>query len=173
MDGCYPNAHVAYRILLTIPVTVASAERSFSKLKLIKTYLRSTMSQERLNDLAMLSIEKKVVAKVDYAKLIDTFASKTARRVVFKNNWRRLWESLLKVVLLYHLRGISFKSMNNRKRPRMEARRDSSRGSEAAHMESRQTQLGWRRDEIARVEARRDDLAGERSEMTSHGSEAS
>ena len=54
---CFPNTTIAYRILLTIPVTVASAERSFSKLKLIKTYLRSTMSQERLNGLAMISIE--------------------------------------------------------------------------------------------------------------------
>ena len=38
------NACIAFRILLTILVTVASAERSFSKLKLIKSYLRSTMS---------------------------------------------------------------------------------------------------------------------------------
>ena len=42
----FPNACIAFRILLTIPVIVASAERSFSKLKLIKSYLRSTMSQE-------------------------------------------------------------------------------------------------------------------------------
>ncbi|CAA0830700.1 hAT dimerisation domain-containing protein / transposase-related [Striga hermonthica] len=44
----FPNAWVAYRILLTIPVTVASAKRSFSKLKLIKNYLRSTMSQDKI-----------------------------------------------------------------------------------------------------------------------------
>ena len=40
----FPNAYIAYRILLTIPVMVASMEISFSKLKLIKSYLRSTMS---------------------------------------------------------------------------------------------------------------------------------
>ena len=34
MDGCFPNAWVAYRILLTIPVTVASAKRSFLKIKI-------------------------------------------------------------------------------------------------------------------------------------------
>ncbi|XP_022874211.1 zinc finger MYM-type protein 1-like [Olea europaea var. sylvestris] len=56
MNGCFPNAYIPYKILLTIPVTVASVERSFSKLKLIKTYLRLTMSQQRLNGLAMLSI---------------------------------------------------------------------------------------------------------------------
>ena len=45
MDAdCYPNILVAYQILLTVPMTVASAERSFSKLKLLKNYLRSTMS---------------------------------------------------------------------------------------------------------------------------------
>ena len=54
----FPNAYVAYRIMLTIPVSVASAERSFSKLKLIKSYLRSSMCQERLSGLAILSVEK-------------------------------------------------------------------------------------------------------------------
>jgi len=55
--GCFPNVLVAYRILLTIPVTVASAERSFSKLKLLKTYMRSTMKQERLNGLRQLRLK--------------------------------------------------------------------------------------------------------------------
>ena len=68
--GCFPNAFIAYRILLTtIPVTVASAERSFSKLKLLKSYLRSTMTQERLNGLATIAIENDVLEKIKYMKL--------------------------------------------------------------------------------------------------------
>ena len=51
----FPNILLVYKILLTILVTVASAERSFSKLKILKSYLRSTMSQKRLNGLAIVS----------------------------------------------------------------------------------------------------------------------
>lgn len=54
-----PNIYIALRIYLTLLVTVVSAERSSSKLKLFKTYLRYTMSQEKRNFLAILSIEKK------------------------------------------------------------------------------------------------------------------
>lgn len=76
----FPNVSIAYRILLTLPVTVASTERSFSKLKLIKTYLRSTMSQERLNGLAILSIESEILEKLNLEDFIDDFASQNARR---------------------------------------------------------------------------------------------
>ncbi|GKA33018.1 zinc finger MYM-type protein 1-like protein [Tanacetum coccineum] len=75
---CFPNALIAYRVLLTIPVTVASAERSFSKLKLLKSYLRSSMSQERLNGLAMIAIE---ISNVDYKEMVKNFASRNARRI--------------------------------------------------------------------------------------------
>ena len=79
----FPNACITYRILLTIPVTVTSAKRIFSKLKLIKSYLRSTMSQERLSELAILSIERNMLEKIDYKSLINNFASKRARKMKF------------------------------------------------------------------------------------------
>ncbi|XP_066361267.1 uncharacterized protein [Miscanthus floridulus] len=83
--GCFPNATIAYRVLLTIPVTVASAERSFSKLKLLKTYLRSTMTQERLNDLAIIALEGEMLEKIDYEHIIEDFISKnTTRMMLFK-----------------------------------------------------------------------------------------
>ena len=75
---------MAYRILLTILVSIASAERSFSKLKLIKSYLRSTMSQQRLNELTLLSIEKDFLNEINYDNLIDNFASQKARKINFR-----------------------------------------------------------------------------------------
>ncbi|GJU97468.1 zinc finger MYM-type protein 1, partial [Tanacetum coccineum] len=80
-DDYYPNAIIAYRVLLTIPVTMASAERRFSKLKLLKSYLRSTMSQERLNVLALIAIENDILESVNYNDLINNFASKNVRRI--------------------------------------------------------------------------------------------
>jgi hypothetical protein len=60
-------------------VTVASAKRSFSKLKLLKNYLRSKMSQERLNGLAILCIEKILLDEIDIDTIINDFASKHVR----------------------------------------------------------------------------------------------
>ena len=80
---CFPNVSVAYRILLTVPMTVASAERSFSKLKLLKNYLRSTMSQERLNDLAMCTIERAIFDTIDLNTVLDDFASRNPPRSIF------------------------------------------------------------------------------------------
>lgn len=80
LEGIFPNLCISLRIFLTLPVTIASAERSFSKLKLIKNYLRSTMLQERLSDLTILSIESELARTVDFSQVIDSFASIKARR---------------------------------------------------------------------------------------------
>ena len=60
-----PNLTVLLRIFLTSSISVATCERSFSKLKLVKTYLRSQMSQRRLSSLAMLSIEREVSNRLE------------------------------------------------------------------------------------------------------------
>ena len=75
-----PDVATAFKIFLTLPVTVASAERSFSKLKLIKNYLRSTMCQERLSGLSILSIENHRARNLTYHTLLKKFAESNARR---------------------------------------------------------------------------------------------
>ena len=81
----YPDVRTAYMMYLTVPVTVATAERSFSKLKLIKNFLRSSMSQERLSGLSLLSIEHERAKTLDFRKAIKQFASAKARRKNFSS----------------------------------------------------------------------------------------
>uniref|UniRef100_A0A1Y1MZW7 TTF-type domain-containing protein n=1 Tax=Photinus pyralis TaxID=7054 RepID=A0A1Y1MZW7_PHOPY len=76
----YPNFATALHIFLTIPVTSASCERTFSKLKLLKNYLRSTMSQQRLSNTAILSIERIIAESISFDKYISDFASQKARQ---------------------------------------------------------------------------------------------
>jgi len=58
LGNSVPNIVIMLRIFLTIAAGVASCERSFSKLKLIKNYVSSSMSTLRLRNLAALSIEQ-------------------------------------------------------------------------------------------------------------------
>ena len=76
----FPGLTTICLLFITLPVTVASAERSFSKLKIIKNYLRSTMGQERLDELGMIAIENEEAKALNLDALIDTFAEKNARR---------------------------------------------------------------------------------------------
>ena len=66
------------KIFWTIPITSCSAERSFSCLRHLKNYLRSTMGQERLSTLALLEIEKDIIP--DIQKIIENFATNKPHR---------------------------------------------------------------------------------------------
>ena len=81
MASLSPNTFVALRVLLTLPVTVASGECTFSKLKLIRNYLRSTMSQERLNGLSTISIEHELAYKINLQEAVHAFAARKTRQV--------------------------------------------------------------------------------------------
>ena len=63
------------RIILTLPVSSCTAERSFSGLKRLKTYLRSRMAQERLNAVAIINVHKAILAHLDVDILIYNFIS--------------------------------------------------------------------------------------------------
>ena len=76
LDLVFPNLTVALRVFLTMPQTVASAERSSSKLKLIKTYLRSSMSNDRLTQLAVISIENSVARSISFDAILDKWECK-------------------------------------------------------------------------------------------------
>lgn len=69
-DG-FPLLSEILKLFMTIPTNTASCERSFSCLRRLKTYLRSTMGQERLSDLAILQIERNRV--IDSEIVIDEF----------------------------------------------------------------------------------------------------
>ena len=73
------------KILITTPMTTAESERCFSTLKRIKTFLRNTMAQDRLNALAMLSMEKNLIQNIpDFnTKVIEKFATQKDRRAKF------------------------------------------------------------------------------------------
>jgi len=76
----FQNVCIILGILLTIPAVVASAERFFSKLKLVKYYLQSAMSPTRLVDLARLNIESSIARQVDFDSVITNFANKNTRK---------------------------------------------------------------------------------------------
>ena len=62
-----------------IPVTSASAERTFSLLKRLKTYLRVNMSEPRLNGLALGNIHKEINISVE--EIVDIFCQVKPRRL--------------------------------------------------------------------------------------------
>ncbi|KAJ9560875.1 hypothetical protein OSB04_006035 [Centaurea solstitialis] len=77
------NAIIAYNFFFTILITVASEERSFLKLKLLKSYFHSTMTQDRFNGLAsLIVIENDFLDKTDYEKLIEDFVSNNVKRMI-------------------------------------------------------------------------------------------
>ncbi|GFV10954.1 dimer_Tnp_hAT domain-containing protein [Trichonephila clavipes] len=71
MDSA-PNLGIVLRILLTLPISVASGGRSFSKLKLVKKFLRSSTTEDRLNGLTTIAIEHELAEEINVKEIIKT-----------------------------------------------------------------------------------------------------
>ncbi|KAL4120532.1 hypothetical protein QTP88_013204 [Uroleucon formosanum] len=74
LDSVFPHLYSAIKIALTLPVSSCSTESSFSKMKLVKTRLRSSTSEDRLERLVQISCEDDIV--IDKDLLVDIFAQK-------------------------------------------------------------------------------------------------
>ena len=71
----YPNIKLLLQILATLPVTTASAERTFSMLRRLKTWPRSTMTEDRLNGLALLA------SSVDVNRLLVMYSTGSSAKI--------------------------------------------------------------------------------------------
>ena len=68
------------KLLLVMPATNAESERSFSAVRRIKTYLRSTMSQQRLNHLMLLHVHKSYTDKLNLVDIANDFIADNEHR---------------------------------------------------------------------------------------------
>ena len=68
-------------IVATLPVTVASCERAYSKVKLVSNYLRVTMSSERLEDLVEISCERDISDSITLDRMVEAFKLAGERRL--------------------------------------------------------------------------------------------
>ena len=75
----FPNLDVLFKIACTLAVTSAECERSVSRLRYLKTYLRSTMTEARLNGLALLYTHRDIPCNAD--EVVQQFAQRNPRRM--------------------------------------------------------------------------------------------
>ena len=76
----FSNIKVCLGILGTLSVTTCTCEQSFSSMRRLKTYTRSTMISERLNGIAFLQVHQEIVPDIE--KVSDLFAV-TNRSLIF------------------------------------------------------------------------------------------
>ncbi|XP_018363748.1 PREDICTED: uncharacterized protein LOC108761630 [Trachymyrmex cornetzi] len=80
MVDCVSELVSLAKLVLTIPSSTCTAERSFSALRRLKTYLNSTMLQQRMNSIAILHVHREIAEKIDIDKLLNDFISKNKNR---------------------------------------------------------------------------------------------
>ena len=81
LRGEYSEVEKLVRLLLVSSASSAEVERSFSALRRLKTWLRSTMTQLRLNSLAVCRVLRELLDLVDVNVLIEQLVSRNDTRV--------------------------------------------------------------------------------------------
>ncbi|KAM6580783.1 hypothetical protein CsatA_004557 [Cannabis sativa] len=79
----FPIVYKVITLILTLPVSTATTERSFSAMNIVKTTLRNKMEDEFLSDCLLVYIEREIARKFSIDSLIDDFRDMQERRSVF------------------------------------------------------------------------------------------
>ena len=74
----FPEMWKLLNIAMALPVGTATVEHSFSQMKLIKTLLRSRLSDSNLEQLMKISIEGPPLTDVDFNAILDIFKPKNS-----------------------------------------------------------------------------------------------
>ena len=77
------NIYICLKILGVIPVTSCECERSMSAMRRLKTWLRSTMNQDRFNALALMHMNNDL--QIDNDEIVNDVARTNKTRMAFKN----------------------------------------------------------------------------------------
>ena len=81
--GMLAEVHKLLRLYLTIPVTSSTSERTFSALRRLLTYLRSTMTEKRLNNCMLLHVHKDITDDLSMFEMANEFISANSKRKNF------------------------------------------------------------------------------------------
>ena len=76
----YPLVYKLLKLALILPVSTATVERCFSKLKLVKTNLCNKMGDDFLNDALLCNVENEALMKVKYEEVMERFTKMRIRR---------------------------------------------------------------------------------------------
>ena len=82
------EVHKLIRLYLTVPITSATSERTFSVLRRLLTYMRSTMTEKRLNNCLLLHVHKDITDQLDLVQIAEEFVSAKEERRRFFGSYK-------------------------------------------------------------------------------------
>lgn len=80
LDETFPNVSIAFSMFMCLMVSNCSGERSFSRMALLENKLRSTMTDDRLSALELLSVECDILDNISFDDIVDKFSAAKSRK---------------------------------------------------------------------------------------------
>ncbi|XP_029344367.1 52 kDa repressor of the inhibitor of the protein kinase-like [Acyrthosiphon pisum] len=80
-EATFPNLYKLLGVAYTLPISSATCERSFSAMRRVKTWLRSTMIQERFSNLSIIHIERDISNNINSEDILNDFSSANNRKI--------------------------------------------------------------------------------------------